>query len=44
LKSLHDAGRAATETFLGDCSGNLGRRSSTNVRRDLVGRYLDTAR
>ena len=43
LRSLHDAGRAATETFLGDCSGNFGRRSSTNVRRDLVGRYLDTA-
>jgi NTE family protein len=44
LKSLHDAGRAATKTFLGDCSGNLGRRSSTNVRRDLVGRYLGTSR
>ncbi|HYD99288.1 MAG TPA: patatin-like phospholipase family protein [Alphaproteobacteria bacterium] len=44
LKSLHDAGRAATEGFLAGCAANFGERSSTDIRREVVQKFLGTAR
>ena len=44
LRHLHEAGRAATEKFLAGALGNFGRCSTTDVRHDLVQRYLDARR